>query len=143
MRASEAGVGSCGAFNSRTIMVMRIAITPSLNASMRFGFMRVPESWLQSLVSDYLDQHSLSPSAIEFAVENLFPRTEIQFALGDCDDNFTAHDLAFEMGISVVFAGPVVAIAGGRRMRSQFLQPKFVIVMKPRFVVIDEHAGSD
>ena len=28
-------------------------------------------------------------------------------------------------------------------MRSQFLQPKFVIVMKPRFIVIDEHGGSD
>src|SRR5207249_11451941 len=38
--AREAGVGSCGAFNSKTMMVMRIAITPSLNASIRFVFMR-------------------------------------------------------------------------------------------------------
>src|SRR5256885_16738133 len=38
--ANEAGVGSCGAFNSKTMMVMRMAITPSLNASIRFVFMR-------------------------------------------------------------------------------------------------------
>src|SRR4029077_697732 len=37
--ANEAGVGSCGAFNSKTMMVMRMAITPSLNASIRLVFM--------------------------------------------------------------------------------------------------------
>src|SRR5437660_3474009 len=41
MRANEAGVGSCGAFNSKTMMVMRIAITPSLNASIRFVLMHL------------------------------------------------------------------------------------------------------
>ena len=38
--AREAGVGSCGAFNSKTMMVMRMDITPSLNASIRFVLMR-------------------------------------------------------------------------------------------------------
>ena len=98
---------------------------------------------MQSLVSDYLDQHSLSPSAIEFAVENLFPRAEIQFALSDCDDDFSAHDLPLQMGVGVVFAGPIVAIAGGRRMRSQFLQPHLVVVMESWFIVINEHGRSD
>lgn len=101
------------------------------------------DSRLQWLVSNYLDQHALAPSAIEFAVENLFPRSEIQFALADCDDDFPAHDLPLQMGVGVVFAGPVVSIAGGRRMRSQFFQPKFVIVMESWFIVIDEHGGSD
>ena len=98
---------------------------------------------MQWLVSNYLDQHALPPSPVEFPVENLFPRAEIQFALSDCDDNFTAHDLTLEVGVGIVFAGSVVAIAGGRRMRSQFLQPKFVIVMESWFIVIDEHGGSD
>src|SRR5437762_6269558 len=40
IRANEAGVGSCGAFNSKTMMVIRIAITPSLNASIRLVFMQ-------------------------------------------------------------------------------------------------------
>src|SRR5713101_5992140 len=62
------------------------------------------------LLSSYLDQHSLPPSPVEFAVQNLFPRPEIEFAFGDCDDDFAAHDLTFEMGIGVVFAGAIVLI---------------------------------
>ena len=69
------------------------------------------------LVSDYLDQHAFATSAVEFAVENLFPCAEIQFALRNCDDDFPAHDLALEMGISVVFAGLVVSIRARRRVR--------------------------
>src|SRR5205823_11697257 len=45
IRANEAGVGSCGAFNSKTMMVMRMAMTPSLNASSRFVLMRRNVTW--------------------------------------------------------------------------------------------------
>src|SRR4026209_1780873 len=48
IRAREAGVGSCGAFNSKTMMVMRMDITPSLNASIRFVLMHCKcntDSW--------------------------------------------------------------------------------------------------
>ena len=68
----------------------------------------------------------------------MFPWTEIQFALRNCDDDFAAHDLAFQMCVSVVFAGPIVTIARGRRVRREFFQPKLVIVMEPRLIVIDE-----
>ena len=68
-------------------------------------------------LSYYLDQHSLFSSAVEFAVENLFPRSEIQFALGDRDDNFTAHDLTLEMGVGIIFASPVMSIGVGRSVR--------------------------
>jgi hypothetical protein len=40
----------------------------------------------------------------------LFPWPEIKFALGNRDDHFPTHDLALEMGVSVVFAGSVVSI---------------------------------
>src|SRR5204863_2810844 len=69
------------------------------------------------LLSDNLDQHSLFSSAVEFAVENLFPRAEIQFAFGNRDDDFPAHDLTFEVGVSVVFAGAIVPIGGSRSVR--------------------------
>jgi hypothetical protein len=95
------------------------------------------------LVSDYLNQHSLPTSPVEFAVENLFPRAEIQFALGNCDDDFAAHDLTLEVGVSVVFAGAIMPIKGGRCMWRQCFQPQLVIVVKPRFIVIDKHRGSD
>jgi len=68
------------------------------------------------LFSDYFDQHALSPAAVEFAVENLFPRPEIQFGFGNCDDNFPAHDLTLKVGVGVVFAGSVMSIGGGRRV---------------------------
>jgi hypothetical protein len=71
----------------------------------------------ESLVANYLDQHAFAPTAVEFAVENLFPRPEIQFAFGDCDDDFTAHDLTFQVSVSVVFAGSIVPIGGGRSVR--------------------------
>ena len=69
------------------------------------------------LFPDYLDQHALFSPAVEFAIENLFPRPEIQFAFGDRNDNFAAHDLTFEVGVSIVFTGPVVSIAARRRVR--------------------------
>ena len=70
-----------------------------------------------SLLSDYLNQHPFAPTAVEFTVENLFPRSEIQFAFGDRDDHFAAHDLTFEVSVGVVFAGSVVTIRGGRCVR--------------------------
>jgi len=71
----------------------------------------------ETSLSYYLDQHSLFSSAVEFAVENLFPRSEIQFALSDCHDDFPPHDLAFQVGVSVVFSGAVVSIGVRRRVR--------------------------
>jgi hypothetical protein len=51
------------------------------------------------LIANYLNQHTFSPTAVEFAVENLFPRAEIKFAFGNCYDDFPAHDLTFEVGV--------------------------------------------
>ena len=71
----------------------------------------------ERLGSNYLDEDSLAPSAVEFAVENLFPRPEVQFAFGDRDDDFAAHDLALEVGVGVVFTGAIVPVgAGGHRI---------------------------
>jgi hypothetical protein len=35
----------------------------------------------------------------------LFPGAEIEFAFGDGDDDFAAHDLALQMSVGVVLAG--------------------------------------
>src|SRR2546426_11023112 len=66
------------------------------------------------LVSDYLNQHPFSPASVEFTVENLSPRAEIEFALRNCDDDFAAHDLELEVGVGVVLTGAVVPIGGVR-----------------------------
>ena len=95
------------------------------------------------LISNYFDEHSLAPAAVEFAVENLFPRPEVQFAFGDRDDDFAAHDLTLEVGVSIVFARAIVAIRGGRLVRREFFQPDLVIVMESGFIVINKHRGGD
>src|SRR5262249_27541215 len=84
-----------------------------------------------------------APSSIEFAVEDSFPWSEIEFAVGNRDDNLTAHDLALEMGVGVVFACPIVSIGVRWSVRSKFFQPCLVVVMQSRFVVVDKDRSSD
>ena len=95
------------------------------------------------LLSDNLDQHAFTAIAVELAVEDLLPGTEVQPALGNSDDDLPAHDGALEMGIGVVFTGTVVLVVGGGGMRGELLQPTFEIVVQPRFIVIDENGGGD
>jgi hypothetical protein len=78
--------------------------------------------------SDDLNQHPFSTAAVEFAIEDLFPGAEIQFAFGDRGDDLAAHDLALEVSIRIILAGPIVLILRGRRVGRQFLEPNFVIV---------------
>src|SRR5262249_1278133 len=59
------------------------------------------------------------------------------------DDDFAAHDLTFEMGVSIVFASAIVSIGARRRVGRQFFQPRLVIVMQPGLIVVDEHRGGD
>lgn len=69
-----------------------------------------------SLADDF-DEDAFSSAAVELAIENLFPRSEIQFAFRNRDDDFASHDLAFQMGVGVIFASPVVLIVGSWGMR--------------------------
>ncbi len=60
--------------------------------------------------SDDFYQDAFCAAAVELAVKDLFPRAEIEFALGDGDHHFPAHDLPLVMGVAVVFAGAIVMI---------------------------------
>ncbi len=90
------------------------------------------------LLADNFYQGAFSTAAVEFAVEDLFPRAEVEFAFGDGDNDFAAHDLTLEMRIGVIFASAVVAVSRGGRVRRQFLQPNVVVMMQARLVVVDE-----
>ena len=74
----------------------------------------------------------LRPAAVELAVEDLLPRAEVEPALGDGDHDLAAHDLALQVGVGVVLAGPVVAVRGVRLVRRELLQPRVVIVVQAR-----------
>ena len=62
------------------------------------------------LLTDDLDEDSLAAAAVKLAVEDLFPRAEVELAARDGDGDLSAHDLALQVGIAVVFAGLVVAV---------------------------------
>src|SRR5262245_57608847 len=61
---------------------------------------------------DDLDEHPLGAVAVELAVEDLLPGAEVELPPGDRHDDLPAHDLALEVGVGVVLAGAVVAVAG-------------------------------
>jgi len=70
----------------------------------------------RSSLADDFHEGAFAAAAVEFAVEDLFPRAEIEFAFGNGDDDFAAHDLALEMGVGVIFAGAIVTVGGGGRV---------------------------
>src|SRR4051794_18331780 len=93
------------------------------------------------LFADYFDEHALAAAAIEFAVENLLPRSQIKFGFGDGNDDLTAHNLPFEVGVGVIFAGAVVVVLRGWFMGSQLFQPNVVIMKQAILSVVDIDTG--
>ena len=55
----------------------------------------------------------MRPAAVELAVEDLLPRTEIEPALGDRDDHLVVDEQVLEVGVAVVLAAAVVAVIAG------------------------------
>ena len=95
------------------------------------------------LFADDFDQDAFAAFAVEFAVEDLFPGAEIEFAGGDGANNLTAHDGAFEMGVGVVFAGVIVVILGIRLFGGEFFEPAFPVFEETGLIVVDENGGGD
>src|SRR5262249_54538132 len=93
-------------------------------------------------IADDLHQHSLLPSAIKFAIKDLFPRPKVQLTFGDGNDDLATHHLALNVSVSVVFAGLIVMIAGHGFMWRELFQPGFIILMQSAFVVINEDRRS-
>ena len=64
-----------------------------------------------ALFANDLDQYALAAPSVELAIKNLLSRTEVEFTCRDRDDNLPPHNLAFHVGIGIVLAGSVVAVA--------------------------------
>jgi hypothetical protein len=74
----------------------------------------------------------------------LLPRAEIEPPSVTGHDDFAPHDLPLVVRVAVVFAGAVVVVAfRARIVRREPFQPTAVVVVKPRLVVVDEHARRD
>ena len=93
-------------------------------------------------VPDDLDQNPFSAESVEFAVKDLFPGAEVEGSVGDGDDDFAAHEGAFEVGICVVLAA-VVGVLGMGMFRGELFEPAFEIGVEPGFIVVDENRGGN
>ena len=67
----------------------------------------------------------------------------MQQPFGDGHHHFAADHLAFEMRVSGVLTGGVVAVVVHWLMRREFLQPSLVIRVQSRFVVINKNTSRD
>jgi len=113
-----------------------------LRRGSRAGRSAVAENRVQSIADD-LDQRAFAAAAVEFAVKDLLPGTEIEAALGDGDDDFPPHDLAFQVGVGVILSGAIMVVLGSWGMRGEVLEPRFVILVQPGFIVVDEDRRGD
>ena len=89
-------------------------------------------------VSDYFDEDPLSATAIEFAVEDLLPGTEVELSIGDRHDDLSAHNGAVKVGVRVIFAGVVMAILPVWFFRREVLEPLLIVRVQAAFVVVDK-----
>jgi DNA repair protein RadC len=64
---------------------------------------------------------------VELPVKDLLPGAKVEPPVGDRHDDLAAHNLPLEMGIPVVLAGAVVAVAADRLVGGQSLQPLLIV----------------
>ena len=93
-------------------------------------------------VSDDFHEDAFATQAVEFAVKNLLPRTEVEATAGHGDNDLAAHDAALEVRVGVVLRA-IVTVLAVRFFRGELFQPFFEIGVESTFVVIDEDAGRD
>ncbi len=97
------------------------------------------------LLPNNLRQNPLPPATVEFVVEDVLPRSQVELSIRDRDDDLSTHDLPLVVSIRIVFPGSVVKIAtfcgvASWIERDQVFKPSLVVSMKTALVVIDKDA---
>jgi len=93
-------------------------------------------------LADDLDQYPLAPPPVELAVEDSFPRSEVQLSVCYGNNRFPPHDRSLQMRVGIIFA-VVMSILGDRLVRGQLFKPNVQIMMKPGFIVINKNGRRD
>src|SRR3974377_1642862 len=83
-----------------------------------------------ALFPDDLYLVPLSAPAVDLAVEDLFPRPEIELSIRDRNYHLAPHDLSLVVGITVLLPRTVVMIALRTGVKGgQFLAPARVLLV--------------
>ena len=106
---------------------------------MKFRRSRTAATVMGSLAENF-HERAFAAAAVELAVENLFPRAEVEFARSHGDDDLAAHDGALEVGVGVVLAGAVVVVSRVGLFGRKLFEPALVVGMQAGLVVVDEDA---
>src|SRR5215204_6877587 len=64
-------------------------------------------------IAHHLDHQPLRAAAVELAVEDRLPRSEIQLPVGDRQDDLVVHQQVLEVRVSVVLASAVMPVVAG------------------------------
>ena len=102
-----------------------------------------PAGRILSLFADDLDEHSLLPLPVEFAVEDLFPRSEVQLAVRDCHDHLASHDLTLDVRVRIILTSIVVAVLVNWFMRYKPLEKIIEVLQETPLIIIDVHTRTD
>src|SRR5437762_14165059 len=70
-----------------------------------------------ALLANNFHQRSFSSSAVEFAIEDLLPRPEIQLPFANRHDNFATHNLALQMRVGIIYPGTMRSVRACRLLR--------------------------
>ncbi len=76
-----------------------------------------------------LHQRPFPSSPVEFSIENLFPWAEIEFSIGNSNNDLSAHNLPFQVCISIILSN-IMAVLGNRLVRGEFFEPDVIVVVK-------------
>ena len=83
------------------------------------------------LLTDDLYEHTFFAPAIELSIEDLLPRPKVEIPVTDGDNHLPAHDLAFEVCITVILAGTIVAVMRDRFVGGKPFKPVLVVLVEP------------
>jgi len=97
----------------------------------------------EASIADDLDEHALSSSPVELAVEDLLPRAEVELPTRDRNHYLPPHHLALEVRVPVVLPRPVVEVLRDRFVRCEPFQPTLVVIVEAALVVVDEDGCGD
>jgi hypothetical protein len=110
-----------------TLGDLALGLSGSVVAAALTAWLLCLDGWL---LADRLEDDALAAPAVELGVEDLLPRSQVELAVSDEQDDLVCPQLALQVCIGVVFS-IVVPVLVGRLVRRELLEPIIEILDQP------------